>query len=129
LSSASPHTNSESRASARVNTALCARRSLPETMLAGYADASCFCRLTIRSVPLSAVIGMPRSRLLAPSARAPHTGVGASTLDLLERCYEAHEAQPSAEELRRFARANRIPYQPDRARSWNECVEAWKQLR
>jgi hypothetical protein len=63
------------------------------------------------------------------SARAPHSGVGASTLDLLERCYAAHGAQPSAEELRRFARANRIPYQPDRSRSWNECVEAWKQDR
>jgi hypothetical protein len=60
------------------------------------------------------------------SARAPHTGVGVSTLDLLERCYDAHHAQPSAEELRRFARANRIPYQPDRTRSWNECVAAWK---
>jgi hypothetical protein len=63
------------------------------------------------------------------SARAPHSGVGASTLDLLERCYAAHGAQPSAEELRRFARANRIPYQPDRKRTWNECVEAWKRLR
>jgi len=61
---------------------------------------------------------------LAP--RQPHTGVGASTVDLLERCYDAHRAQPSAEELRRFARANRIPYQPDRERSWNECVAAWK---
>ena len=63
------------------------------------------------------------------SARGPHTGVGASTLDLLERCYTAHGAQPSAEELRRFARANRIPYQPDRTRSWNECVAAWKEER
>jgi hypothetical protein len=63
------------------------------------------------------------------SARVPHTGVGASTLDLLERCYDAHHAQPSAEELRRFARANRIPYQPDRTRSWNECVAAWKEKR
>ena len=63
------------------------------------------------------------------SARGSHTGVGASTLDLLERCYTAHGAQPSAEELRRFARANRIPYQPDRTRSWNECVAAWKEER
>jgi hypothetical protein len=61
--------------------------------------------------------------------RQPHTGVGASTVDLLERCYAAHGAQPSAEELRRFARANRIPYQPDRTRSWNECVAAWKEER
>jgi hypothetical protein len=63
------------------------------------------------------------------SARAPHSGGGVLTLDLLERCYAAHGAQPSAEELRRFARANRIPYQPDRTRSWNECVAAWKEER
>jgi hypothetical protein len=63
------------------------------------------------------------------STRAPHTGVGISTVDLLERCYEAHHAQPSAEELRRFARANRVPFQPDRKRTWNECVAAWKEGR
>jgi hypothetical protein len=63
------------------------------------------------------------------SARTAHVGVGISTVELLERCYDAHGAQPSAEELRRFARANRIPYQPDRSRTWNECVEAWKQSR
>jgi hypothetical protein len=61
--------------------------------------------------------------------RAPHTGGGASTLDLLERCYEGHGTQPSAEELRRFARASRIPFQPDRTRSWSECVDAWKEAR
>jgi hypothetical protein len=61
---------------------------------------------------------------LAP--RQPHTGCGISTVELLDRCYEAHHAQPSAEELRRFARANRIPFQPDRKRTWNECVAAWK---
>jgi hypothetical protein len=63
------------------------------------------------------------------SARKPHAGVGVSTVELLERCYQAHGAQSSAEELRRFARANRIPFQPDRRRTWNECVAAWKQER
>lgn len=67
--------------------------------------------------------------LASLSARAPHAGVGVSAVELLERCYEAHGAQPSAEELRRFARANRIPYQPDRGRSWNECIAAWKKDR
>lgn len=61
--------------------------------------------------------------------RSPHLGSGVSTVELLERCFNAHRAQPSAEELRRFARANRIPYQPDRVRSWNECVAAWKKDR
>ena len=63
------------------------------------------------------------------AARKPHAGVGVSTVELLERCFETHRAQPSAEELRRFARANRIPFQPDRQRTWNGCLAAWKQER
>lgn len=65
---------------------------------------------------------------LAPAAstRAP---VGLSTVALLERCFDAHGTQPSALELRRFARANRIPWTPDRDRTWLESVAAWKQSR
>jgi hypothetical protein len=48
------------------------------------------------------------------------------TVELLERCYAAHGTEPSALELRRFARANGIPWRPDRDRTWLESVAAWK---
>lgn len=55
--------------------------------------------------------------------------VASSTVELLERCFAAHGTEPSALELRRFARANRIPWTPDRHRSWLESLAAWKDTR
>jgi hypothetical protein len=52
-----------------------------------------------------------------------------STVELLERCYAAYSTEPSALELRRFGRANRIPWTPDRDCTWLESVAAWKQGR
>jgi hypothetical protein len=52
-----------------------------------------------------------------------------STVELLERCYQAHGTEASALELRRFARANGIPWTPDRDRTWLESVAAWKDER
>jgi hypothetical protein len=48
------------------------------------------------------------------------------TVELLERCYAVHDTEPSALELRRFARANGIPWTPDRDRTWLESLAAWK---
>jgi len=63
------------------------------------------------------------------AAHTPHTGLADSTVELLERCYEAHRAEPSALDLRRFAKANDIPWTPDRQRTWLECIAAWKDTR
>lgn len=52
-----------------------------------------------------------------------------STVELLERCYKAHGTEPVAAELVIFARANRIPYSPDKDKTWRECVAAWKTIR
>jgi hypothetical protein len=60
--------------------------------------------------------------------RAPAV-VASGTVELLERCYTAHGTEPSALELRRFAKANGIPWTPDRHRTWRESVAAWKQQR
>lgn len=51
------------------------------------------------------------------------------TVELLDRCYQAHGTEPSALELRRFARANGIPWTPDRDRTWLESLAAWKDQR
>jgi hypothetical protein len=48
------------------------------------------------------------------------------TVELLERCYAVYATEPSALELRRFARGNHIPWTPDRDRTWLESVAAWK---
>ncbi len=74
-------------------------------------------------------VGGDWSRALALAgltARSPHAGQADSTVELLERCYAAHGTEPSALELRRFARANHIPWTPDRQRTWLESVATWK---
>jgi hypothetical protein len=48
------------------------------------------------------------------------------TVEVLERCYEAHGAQPSAAELRTFARANGIPYRKNADKTWLEAISEWK---
>ena len=48
--------------------------------------------------------------------------------ELLDRCYDAHGTQPSCHELRRFARANRIPF-PQLPGKWNDLVAEWKASR
>jgi hypothetical protein len=76
-------------------------------------------------------------RALALARLAPRPGLGDQGLtaasppitDLLERFYEAHGAQPSARDLKAFARANGIPYPRETGRTWNESVMAWKQSR
>jgi hypothetical protein len=52
-----------------------------------------------------------------------------STVELLERCYRAHGTEPSALELRRFAKANGIPWTPDRDRTWLQSLAVWKDER
>lgn len=49
-----------------------------------------------------------------------------TTGELLERCYQAHGTEPSALELRRFATANGIPWNPDKDRTWLQSLAAWK---
>jgi hypothetical protein len=56
-----------------------------------------------------------------------HGRLALGTVELLERCYAAHGTQPSALELRRFARANGVPWNPDKDRTWLESVAAWKE--
>jgi hypothetical protein len=76
-------------------------------------------------------------RALALARLAPRPGLGDQGLaapappitDLLERFHDAHGAQPSARDLKRFARANGIPYPREVSRTWNESVAAWKQGR
>jgi len=63
------------------------------------------------------------------SARVPPAGTANSTVALLERCYGAHGTEPTAAELRAFARANGIPWNPDKDRTWLQSVSAWKQER
>lgn len=71
---------------------------------------------------------------LALARLAPRPGLGdqghgrraLGTLKLLERCYEAHGTEPTAAELRCFAKANGIPWNPDKDRTWLESLAAWK---
>lgn len=77
-------------------------------------------------------------RALALAGLAARPGLGdqghahgnaVSILELLDRCYAVHGAQPSARELKTFARANGIPYPRDEDRTWLESVSAWKARR
>jgi hypothetical protein len=57
----------------------------------------------------------------------PASGV-LTSLELLDRFYEVRGAQASSTDLRRFAAANRIPYNRDREKvSWSELIETWKE--
>jgi hypothetical protein len=48
--------------------------------------------------------------------------------EILERCYEAHEAEPTVKECEVFAQANSIPF-PNRRRLWASYLDDWKQQR
>lgn len=61
--------------------------------------------------------------------RTQHKNYGVTVEELLDRCYEVHQTQPTEAELRRFARANGIPYKTRRGRTWGDCIHAWKQQR
>ncbi len=51
-----------------------------------------------------------------------------NTLDILERCYEAHGCQPTQGECETFARANGIPF-PRRKQGWNSYLSEWRERR
>jgi hypothetical protein len=55
---------------------------------------------------------------------------GAPTLvDLLERFHDEHGFQPSARELRSFARGNEVPYPSERAQRFGAAVADWRSSR
>jgi hypothetical protein len=49
--------------------------------------------------------------------------------DLLERFYEHYGVQPTADDLKAFARGNGIPYSNERGMRFGEAVAAWKAAR
>jgi hypothetical protein len=77
-------------------------------------------------------------KALALAGLAPRPGrgdqwrgkLGVPTVELLELCYQAHGTQASADELKRFARANDIrylqPHSQDKPQRFSECVADWK---
>ncbi len=87
--------------------------------------------------PAASGAGGGWDRALALAGLAPRPGLGDQGLaapsppitDLLERFHDAHGAQPTARDLKTFARANGIPYPRETTRTWNESVAAWKQRR
>lgn len=53
-----------------------------------------------------------------------------SIIDILDRCYEAHGAEPTSSESEVFSRANGIPYpRRERGRAWSSYVSEWKEGR
>jgi hypothetical protein len=51
----------------------------------------------------------------------------ASIVDVLDRCFEHHQTEPTAGELETFARANGIPFpRRQRGRPWSDYVREWK---
>ena len=51
----------------------------------------------------------------------------ASIVDVLDRCFEHHRAEPTSGELATFARANGIPFpRRERGRPWSDYVREWK---
>jgi hypothetical protein len=57
----------------------------------------------------------------------PASGV-VNSLELLDRFYQVRGAQASSTDLKRFATANRIPYNPARDKvPWPELIEKWKE--
>jgi hypothetical protein len=64
--------------------------------------------------------------LAATRDRASRGQPGAPTLvDLLERFHDEHGFQPSARDLRGFARGNRVPYPSERAQRFGAGVAEW----
>jgi hypothetical protein len=68
--------------------------------------------------------------LKTTTERGPTSQPGAPTLvDLLERFHDAHYFQPSARELRAFARGNGMPYPSERAQRFGAAVAEWRRQR
>jgi hypothetical protein len=68
--------------------------------------------------------------LKTTAERRPARQPSAPTLvDLLERFHDAHDFQPSARELRTFARGNGLPYPAERAQRFGAAVAEWKSQR
>jgi hypothetical protein len=66
----------------------------------------------------------PRSEASKPRSGRP------SIIEVLDRCYEHHGAQPTINENVTFARANGIPYpRPEPGKPWSSYVREWKQGR
>ncbi|HZL55114.1 MAG TPA: hypothetical protein VFC22_05740, partial [Solirubrobacteraceae bacterium] len=66
--------------------------------------------------------GLKGTRERGPERRQP----GAPTLvDLLERFHDEHGFQPSARDLRAFARGNGVPYPSERAQRFGAAVAEW----
>jgi hypothetical protein len=74
--------------------------------------------------------GLLLAGLETTAERGPSRQPGAPTLaDLLERFHEAHGFQPSARELRAFARGNGVPYPSERAQRFGAAVAEWRRQR
>jgi hypothetical protein len=68
------------------------------------------------------------AKLEPTSAKGERSKGVLNSLELLDRFYEVRGAQASSTDLRRFAAANRIPYNRDREKvSWSELIETWKE--
>jgi hypothetical protein len=66
---------------------------------------------------------------LEPEPRRERAVIATGTVEMLERCYEAHGAEPAKKELEAFAKSNGIPYSRDRKQLWAVSVAAWKESR
>ena len=66
--------------------------------------------------------------LRARSRRGTRNSGPASIIDVLDRCYEHHGAEPTIADLEQFARANGIPF-PRKDRPYSDLVNEWKQTR
>lgn len=84
------------------------------------------------------VMGSWEQALAAADLAAPRAGRGGSSTerehaptipDLLERFHAHHGAQPTAGELRTFARANGIPFPNMREVRFNDALAEWKAWR
>jgi len=70
--------------------------------------------------------------LRAPGDRNPAEGrhdAAPPLVDLLARFHDAHNYQPSARDLRAFARANGIPYPSERTQRFSAAIAQWAQQR
>ncbi len=53
-----------------------------------------------------------------------------SIVEVIDRCYDHHSAEPTSGELETFARANGIPFpRRERGRSWSDYLREWKDRR
>lgn len=64
---------------------------------------------------------------LSPLPRVGWVHRAPTIIDLLDRCYAIYGTQPSARELKAFARGNGIAFPFIQTRKWSEEVADWKQ--